>query len=281
MDKKKIKRVVRDRYGEIAVSGGPCGPSPCCEGNSASTPVCGAGQADRIAKEIGYSDEDLAAVPDDANLGLGCGNPVALASLIEGETVLDLGSGAGFDAFLAARRVGQKGKVIGVDMTYEMVMKARANAARSGVTNVEFRVGEIEHLPVADDSVDAIISNCVINLSTDKPQVFRDAYRVLKPGGRAMISDVMLTADLPEEVRQSASTYVACIGGAIHKDEYLAEMKAAGFYAVEVIEETPFPAAIVTDEISLAEIARSLRLSSERVIEVAQSIISVKISAVK
>lgn len=281
MDKKKIKRAVRDRYREIASSGGPCGPSPCCGSDSEGPPVCGAGQADRIAKEIGYSDEDLTAVPEDANLGLGCGNPVALASFKVGETVLDLGSGAGFDAFLAARRVGKKGKVIGVDMTYEMVMKARANAARAGVGNVEFRIGEIEHLPVADETVDVIISNCVINLSTDKPQVFRDAYRVLKTGGRVMISDVMLTADLPEEVRQSASTYVACIGGAIRKDEYLAGMTAAGFRDVEVIEETPFPAALITDDSYAAEIAGSLGLSPERVAEVAQFIISAKIRAVK
>lgn len=280
MNKKKIKRAVRDRYGEIATSGGSCGPSPCC-GSGEGLPLRLSGQADRIAKQIGYSDEDLAAVPEDANLGLGCGNPVALASLKEGETVLDLGSGAGFDAFLAARRVGKNGKVIGVDMTYEMVMKARANAARTGVANVEFRVGEIEHLPVADETVDVIISNCVINLSTDKPQVFRDAYRVLKTGGRVMISDMMLTADLPEEVRQSASTYVACIGGAIKKEEYLSGMAAAGFRDIEVIEETPFPAAIITDETSLAEIAGSLGLSPERVVEAAQSIISAKIRAVK
>ena len=190
-----IKSYVKERYGGIARSGGGCGCGSGC---------CGPAP-DNIAKVIGYSEEDLAGVPDGANLGLGCGNPTAIAALKPGETVLDLGSGAGFDAFLAAQQVGPAGKVIGVDMTPDMLSKAKANAVKGGFTNVEFRQGEIEDLPVESGTVDTIISNCVINLSPDKPKVFAEAFRVLKADGHISVSDIVLTEPLPDHVRDSGA----------------------------------------------------------------------------
>ncbi|MBI4524130.1 MAG: arsenite methyltransferase [Deltaproteobacteria bacterium] len=215
MDKVTTGKIVREAYGKIAQRQEGCG--------------CGTSGADpkEFAKSIGYSERELAVIPNEANLALSCGNPTALAGLREGEVVLDLGSGAGFDCFLAASRVGPKGKVIGVDMTPEMVEKARANATKSGVENVEFRLGEIENLPVGDNSVDVVISNCVINLSADKPRVFREVYRVLKPGGRIAISDIALLKDLPENVRNSMEAYVGCVGGAMLIDEYKKTVEAS------------------------------------------------------
>ena len=177
--------------------------------------------AEEISKKIGYSNEEINAVPDGANLGLGCGNPLALASLKEGEIVLDLGSGAGFDVFLAAQKVGLKGKVIGVDMTPEMIKKARENTKKGNYNNVEFRLGEIEKLPVDDNTIDVIISNCVINLSPEKKNVFKEAFRVLKPSGRIMISDIVLLKELPDFIKNSVEAYAGCISGAILKDEYI------------------------------------------------------------
>jgi arsenite methyltransferase len=206
----KIREFVRKRYGGIAQSDRPecgCAPSSCCFGASPITPSVS-------SLQIGYSLEELQAVPVGADLGLGCGNPQAIAALQSGETVLDLGSGAGFDCFLAVRQVGPTGKVIGVDMTAEMVAKARENAREAGYDNVEFRLGEIEHLPVADANVDVIISNCVINLSPDKPRVCREAFRVLRSGGRLAISDIVTTAPLPDEVRNDLAFYAGCIAGA-------------------------------------------------------------------
>ena len=230
MRKEEIKQVVREGYAKIAKQ-----TSSCC------TPVnscCGSTDlAQDISKSIGYTEEELTSVPEGANLGLGCGNPVALASLREGETVLDLGSGAGFDCFLAANRVGRTGKVIGVDMTPEMLEKARENARKGNYTNVDFRLGEIENLPVADNSVDVIISNCVINLSSDKAQVFKEAYRVLRPGGRVMVSDIVLLKELPDAIKGSVAAYTGCIAGASRKEDYLATVASAAFQDVEVISE--------------------------------------------
>jgi arsenite methyltransferase len=185
----------------------------------------------------GYTEEELQSIPESAGMGLGCGNPTALASLSEGEVVVDLGAGGGIDCFIAAHTVGTYGKVIGVDMTPDMVSMARANAQRGGYENVDFRLGEIEHLPVADGSADAVISNCVINLSPDKPQVFREAFRVLKIGGRVMVSDMVLRGELPEDIKDSIAAYTGCIAGAIPVEEYLAIITAAGFSDAEVISE--------------------------------------------
>lgn len=240
MDKHKIREKVREGYAEVAKQSSSCcgNAGGCCGGSSMDA-------AADISREIGYSDEALASVPDGANLGLGCGNPVALASLKEGETVLDLGSGGGLDCFLASDKVGKGGRVIGVDMTPEMLQRARANAAAGGYENVEFRLGEIENLPIADGFVDAIISNCVINLSPDKARVFQEAHRVLRPGGRLMVSDIVLLRELPEAVSQSMAAYVSCVAGAVSKEEYLHLIESAGFRDVRIVDETPFAADVV------------------------------------
>jgi SAM-dependent methyltransferase len=193
-----------------------------------------------VLDAVGYSAEQAAAIPAEANLGLGCGNPMALAEAKSGEAVLDLGSGGGIDCFLAAREVGPQGRVIGVDMTPAMIERARGNAAKHGYANVEFRLGEIEHLPVADASVDLVISNCVINLSPDKPQVFREAHRVLKPGGRLMVSDLVLLRPLSPELQRSVDLYVGCVAGAALRDEYLSMIRQAGFDSVEVAKEARY-----------------------------------------
>ena len=225
-----IRSVVRERYGEIAE--GKRSGSGCCGSG------CGCG-SDTLS-EIGYTESQASAIPEGADLGLGCGNPLAHADAKPGETVLDLGSGAGIDCFLAAREVGPNGRVIGVDMTPAMIERARANAAKGSYPNVEFRLGEIEHLPVADASIDLIISNCVINLSPDKPQVFRDAYRALRPGGRAMVSDLVLLRPLDAELQKNVDLYVGCVAGASLKNEYLEMMRHAGFSDVEVVSETAY-----------------------------------------
>ena len=221
--KDAIRTAVREKYGQVAQEGSSCGCSTGCCG---ATPLA--------SLTVGYSPADVDAVPEGANLGLGCGNPQAIAALKLGEVVLDLGSGGGFDCFLAAKQVGPTGHVIGVDMTPEMVSRARENARKSGATNVEFRLGEIEHLPVADASVDVLISNCVINLSPDKPAVFREAFRVLRPGGRVAFSDVVATAPVPEAVAKALDAYTACVGGAAQVDEVRGWLKAAGFENVRV-----------------------------------------------
>lgn len=232
MDKLKndeIRSAVRKNYAQIVASeSASCGCSPSCCG----TP--NEGKPADMALRVGYSTADLAAVPTGANLGLGCGNPVAIASLKPGEVVLDLGSGGGFDCFLAAKAVGDTGRVIGVDMTPEMVAKARATAVKMGFGNVEFRLGEIEHLPVADNSVDVIISNCVINLSPEKQRVFQEAFRVLKSGGRLAISDVVATAELPEHIKSDTGMHCSCVSGASSIPELESMLRQAGFINIRI-----------------------------------------------
>ena len=223
------KEWITKRYGAIAEGGG-C----CCS-------------AESTAAEIGYTTADLAAAPDGANLGLGCGNPIAIASIRPGETVLDLGSGAGFDAFLAAGRVGPQGRVIGLDMTPQMVERARANAAAGGHANVEFRLGDIEQMPVESDSVDLVISNCVLNLVPDKAAAFREIARVLRPGGRLAVADIVLDAPLPACLQDDKEAYCACIAGAVSREEYLAGLQAAGLADVQVVSEADAAALLASD----------------------------------
>lgn len=225
-----VREAVRKQYGDIAVSGGGgcCTPGSCSDGVATTPPQAS------ISERLGYSEEEINSAPEGANLGLGCGNPQAIAQLRLGETVLDLGSGGGFDCFLAAKQVGLEGTVIGVDMTAEMVERARKNAENSGTENVAFRLGEIEHLPVADRTVDVILSNCVINLSPDKAAVFHDAFRVLKRGGRLAISDVVATAPLPEDVRKNMELHVGCVAGAATIDEVHSMLVDAGFEKIKV-----------------------------------------------
>jgi ubiquinone/menaquinone biosynthesis C-methylase UbiE len=226
----EIRQAVRQQYGKVAVSEG-CSCDPSC---------CGTTSPEAVSRSLGYSADEVAAVPAGSNLGLGCGNPQAIADLKPGETVIDLGSGAGFDCFLAARQIGNSGHVIGVDMTPEMVSKARANAATAGCGNVEFRLGEIEHLPVADGAADVIISNCVINLSPDKSRVFRDCFRVLKPGGRLAISDVVAFADIPAHIQEDMTLLTGCMAGASPIHELEETLAAAGFQHIRIApkEET-------------------------------------------
>jgi len=274
MRKEEIKKVVREGYARIAKQDSSC----CAPTNSccASTDL-----VQDITKKIGYTEEELKAVPEGANLGLGCGNPVALASLREGETVLDLGSGAGFDCFLAGNKVGKNGRVIGVDMTPEMVEKARNNAKEGNYGNVEFRLGEIENLPVADNSVDVVISNCVINLSPDKRRVFKEAFRVLKPNGRIMVSDIVLLKELPDFIKDSIEAYIGCLSGAILKDEYIEAIREAGFQEVRIAEETSFPIECMANDPTAKAVIKNLTIPPEKVKEVADSVISIKIYGVK
>jgi ubiquinone/menaquinone biosynthesis C-methylase UbiE len=275
MEKKtdKIKNIVKEGYAKIATQNTSCCPGGSCCG--------GANLAKDISKTIGYSDKEMNAVPDGANLGLGCGNPVAIASLKEGEVVLDLGSGAGFDAFLASPRVGETGKVIGVDMTPEMIKKARANASKGNYTNVEFRLGEIEKLPVEDNSIDVIISNCVINLSPDKESVFNEAFRVLKPGGRLMVSDLVLKKALPEIIKESVEAYVGCLAGAIMKDDYLDYIKKAEFKKIEVISEANYPIEAMANDVTAQLVKNNPEIKQNDLKGVEDSVVSIKVSALK
>jgi arsenite methyltransferase len=264
--KEKVRKIVRERYGKIAKT---------------EKTGCGCGCNSNVSQQIGYSGEELNAVPEGADLNLGCGNPVALASLKQGETVLDLGSGGGLDCFLAARKVGSKGRVIGVDMTAEMLDRARANCKKGGYSNVEFRLGEIENLPVADDTADVLISNCVINLSPSKQRVFDEAFRVLKPGGRLMISDIVLLEEISEDVKRNVLAYVGCIAGAEMKDNYVKMIKDAGFSQVEIIEESKYPLELMLDDANAKTIMKELKLTKKRAVELANSVASIKVSAKK
>lgn len=272
--KEKIKKIVKENYAKIAKQNSTCcAPiNPCCGGTDL---------AQDISKKIGYTEEELESVPGGANLGLGCGNPVALASLREGETVLDLGSGAGFDCFLAADKVGKNGRVIGIDMTPEMVEKARENAQKSNYKNIEFHLGEIENLPIADNSVDVIISNCVINLSPDKEKVFKEAFRVLKSGGRIMVSDIVLLKELPDFIKESVEAYVGCLSGAIIKDEYIKAIKIAGFQEVKIIDETSFPVECMANDPTAKAIVENLKIPPEKLKELATSVVSIKVYGIK
>jgi arsenite methyltransferase len=263
---RSVKEMVREGYGKIALQSCSC---------------CGSGDCEEISRRVGYGERQLEETPEGANLGLGCGNPTALASIRAGYTVLDLGSGAGLDCFLASASVGPGGQVIGVDMTPEMVERANRNAREYGYENVEFRMGEIECLPVDDGSVDLILSNCVINLSPDKPRVFAEAFRVLKPGGRLCISDLVLVGDLPDEVRTSVAAYIGCLSGAVRKEQYLQFIRDAGFSGVSVITDQPFPvdcmlndetARVLLDDLSfpaeggsaLSALVRSIAVTAEK-----------------
>lgn len=228
-DKEKIRKVVRSSYSKVAQKGSLAG---CCSGASS---CCGPStDVEESSLRIGYSSEEISGVPSDSNMGLGCGNPIAIASLKEGEVVLDLGSGGGFDCFLASKQVGESGLVIGVDMTPDMISLARKNAEEDGYTNVEFRLGEIEHLPVANDSVDVIISNCVINLSPDKDKVFKETYRVLKAGGRLSISDVLATAEMPEDIKEDSEMLSCCIAGAENVEVIRKILEEVGFKDIKL-----------------------------------------------
>ena len=271
---KGMKEAVKKKYGDIAAGnalGCGCG-SGCCPAPE--------GTVSNVSKGVGYSDMDLEAVPDGANLGLGCGNPLAFSAMKEGDVVLDLGSGAGFDAFLAARRVGKTGRVIGVDMTPEMIAKARVNAKAGKYDNVEFLLGDIEALPLPDCSVDVAISNCVINLVPDKEKVFQELNRVLRPDGRFMISDLVLLKELPEQVRTSVEAYAGCVAGAILKDQYLETIRSAGFEDVRVVDESY--AAVALDAPELRQLAQQyVGIDESRIDDLLHSVASIKVHGVK
>lgn len=275
MDKVKeeeIRKLVRDSYAQaVTQENSCCSPASSCCSNS----------KEDISKSVGYTDEDINSVPDGANLGLGCGNPVALASLKEGEVVLDLGSGAGFDSFLASDRVGETGQVIGVDMTPEMIGKARENAVKGEYKNVEFRLGEIENLPVPDNHVDIVLSNCVINLVPDKNRVFREMHRVLKPGGRFMISDIVLENNLPEIILNSASAYVGCVAGASLKQDYLDMITDAGFQNVAITEETSMSLDLILSDPSAKAVLENISLPEEEIKIAAESVKSIRVYGMK
>ena len=280
MEKDRVHDVVKSGYAEVARQGGGC----CGPTTEEASSCCGSTATDTHAETaalIGYSEQDIKGAAADANLGLGCGNPTALASLKAGETVVDLGSGAGFDALLSAEKLGPEGRFIGVDMTPEMLERARTNAVNAGhARTVEFREGLIENLPIASETVDVVISNCVINLSPDKAQVFREAHRVLKPGGRVAVSDIVLSDPLPPEVAKLAASWIACVGGASTEDEYLGHMREAGF---EKIQYTRKPAApILTPNLQDPMWQAAVELiGEERIAELSGTVFSYSITAEK
>jgi len=275
-DDTEIKAAVRERYaGHAAAS------ESCCTPVTGEAPGgCGCGAA-TVSPGLGYDAAELAAIPEGADLGLGCGNPLAMLELQPGETVLDLGSGGGIDCFLAAKRVGPSGRVIGVDMTPEMLDRARRNAVAGGFENVEFRLGEVEHLPVADATVDAIISNCVINLVPDKRAAFAEAFRVLRPGGRLSVSDIVLLGEVPVQIRDSVDACVACLSGAILRDDYLALLGAVGFEDVRVTSSRGFELEEVVAQDLVAEFAENTGASRDELRAAAARFQSISVQATR
>lgn len=261
---------VREHYAKVATK------SACCGGGN-----------DSYAKNIGYTKEDLNNVPDGANLNLGCGNPLAFAQIKPGMTVMDLGSGAGFDCFIAASKVGSSGKVIGIDMTPEMLDKARGNAKKGSYSNVEFRLGQIENIPSGDSTVDLIISNCVINLSVDKPRVFAESFRVLKPGGKIMVSDIVLTDSLPTKVIESVEAYASCISGALQKDQYIKAIEQAGFKDIRIEAEAQYnfggdsSCGCGCNDPLVESASKDLKMSVSEMMDLSKKVWSIKVSAVK
>ena len=280
---KEIKEAVKARYTAVAESrntGCGCGDSGCGCGSEESS-CCGGADPKQAAAMIGYNFKDLEEIPQEAILGLGCGSPVGYVGLKAGEIVLDLGSGGGIDVFLAAKKVGSKGKVYGVDMNEAMIRRAKEAAVEYGFDNVEFRLGEIEQMPIDDGTIDAIISNCVINLSPNKQRVFNEAFRVLKPGGRLMISDMVLLNELPDAVKESVQAYVGCISGAEMKSAYTGMIEKAGFKQVKILEETHLPLELMLSDATAKAMMKELDLTEKRAEELINSVISIKLSAIK
>jgi SAM-dependent methyltransferase len=276
MNNEKIQKNVKSGYANILKRNTRKSFLPnifqCCDPKEIATD---------IGKKIGYSEDELRNVPEDANLGIGCGNPTGLASIKKGETVLDLGSGAGFDCFLASKETGETGKVIGVDITPEMVAQAKKNAEKGKYKNVEFKVGEIENLPIESNSIDLIISNCVINLSNQKNQVFKEAFRVAKSNGRIMISDIILLHDLPDYVKNSVEGHIACLAGAVRKEDYINAIARAGFSDISIDKEAPFPIELMLNDPIAEKIVRENNLTEKEIKSIANSIASISISAKK
>ncbi|OFX84308.1 MAG: arsenite S-adenosylmethyltransferase [Bacteroidetes bacterium GWF2_33_16] len=276
MENDKIKEHVKKGYGKIAkfsnLSNSISFKSGCCNPDAI---------VNSVSKKSGYSQKELTSAPSGSNLGLGCGNPTALASIKKGETILDLGSGAGFDSFLAAKETGETGKVIGVDITPEMIEKAKLNAQKGNYKNVEFIEGDIENLPIADNSIDLVISNCVINLSNQKEQVFKEIYRVLKPGGRMMISDIVRSKELPKTITESVVGHIACLAGSIQKDIYIDIIKKAGFVDINIENESTFPIGLLLTDPIAASFINISNTTHEKVKNISNSIASVSIRAYK
>ena len=268
-----IRNEVKKRYGRLASLNSSCGCS-CCG-------PCDVSEAERISSVIGYDKDEMASIPEGANLGLGCGTPLTFSEIREGEKVLDLGSGAGFDVFLAARKVGKSGFVYGVDMTDEMLEKAKENAKKGGFENVSFVKGFIEDIPLENDIVDLIISNCVINLSPDKESVFKESFRLLKKGGRLAVSDIVLKNKLPEVLQSSKELYSACVTGAILKSEYLGMMEKAGFRDITILKEVNFPFDLVMNDLKDTKILRWAVTNPAEAKEAIESVLSITVRAVK
>lgn len=273
MREEEIKKMVREAYANIAR-----GESSCCD---VASDCCTSSSPETITRRIGYGEEELAEVGEEADMGLGCGNPVELADLNAGEIVLDLGSGGGLDCLLAAKEVGEAGRVIGVDMTPEMIDRARRNARKGQFTNVDFRIGEIDHLPVADASVDVILSNCVINLVPDKARVFQEAFRVLKPGGRFVISDIVLAAEAPLWILSSVKAYTGCLSGAMQKKTYLETIRSAGFQGVAILKSSTFPIDCMANDPTAQALMRDKAISAEKLKEFLKTVESITVTGHK